>query len=278
MTTSVAPLVVGGVELLGEAAALLAPHRDRVAPQPLYGPTGAEIYDAMASGDPLEIREILRMLPAPPGPVLELAAGAGRITLPLLAARHEVVALELSTDMIRLLEQRLAALPAGRRERCAVVQGDMAAFDLGRTFAAVVLGTTSVSLLDADQRAGLHRSVAAHLGPDGVYLLTTVCPPADAPRDSVSDVVTSDGTRYRMVEHVHADRTRRDVVVVPAFAADGSDPIPVWHTSIAILPPDVLVAELAAQGLETVARVPVSTHGSRLEDTLLVARPAREAR
>ncbi|GAA3067536.1 methyltransferase domain-containing protein [Streptosporangium carneum] len=62
--------------------------------------------------------------------VLELGAGTGRLTVPLLELGWEVTALELSTAMLATLRMRLADSSADLRDRCTVVHGDMTAFDV----------------------------------------------------------------------------------------------------------------------------------------------------
>lgn len=135
--------------------------------KPLYGKEGASVYDAIARHDPGEIRDVLRLAR---GPVLELACGSGRLTVPLAARGHEVVALDNSPALLGLLAERL---PAGRGH-VSVVEGDMTTFELDRSFAFVVLGTSSVCLLDAEQRAGTFARVRRHLARDGLFYVSVL--------------------------------------------------------------------------------------------------------
>ncbi|MBN3585550.1 class I SAM-dependent methyltransferase, partial [Algoriphagus aestuarii] len=101
------------------------------------------------------------------------------------ALGREVTALDLSADMLALLRQQLDRAPAHLRERCTVVQADMADFRLPRRYAVIVLGTTSISLLDRAGRAGLYRCVAEHLADGGRFFLTTLDRGADSPEEEV---------------------------------------------------------------------------------------------
>ncbi|GAA2445484.1 daptide-type RiPP biosynthesis methyltransferase [Streptomyces glaucus] len=247
----------------GLAGQVLAGYGDRVRLHDLYDEAGASVYHDLAAVDTTEIRELLRSVRAVPGPVLELAAGSGRLTLPLLALGREVTALELEESMVALLRDRLAEAPAGIGARCTVVQGDMSDFQLDGTFAVVVLGTTSVSLLDAEGRAGLYAAVRAHLRPGGRFLLSTV-DVAGADEDDLDlEAVGASGRRYRMIEHWRAGQEVRRVTILPAERDTPQDgPVLALTTSIRVLPPDDLVRELASAGLRVVARhsLPAASH------------------
>lgn len=212
----------------------------------LYGPEGAAVYHDLSARDTGELRELLRAVRRLAGPVLDLAAGSGRLTLPLLATGREVTALELSDDLLGLLRARLLEAPPAVRARCTVVAGDMAAFAVHRQFGAVVLGTTSVSLLDPPQRAGLYRCVATHLRPGGRFLLTTRHrrPDAPDPADTETEVVGASGAAYRLGESWVGDRVR----LVTVRPVDAGPDDPVLASLVRDLPADELVAELHAAG------------------------------
>lgn len=261
----------------GLAGEVLAGYGDRVALHDLYDAVGAPVYHDLAAADTSEIREVLRVARAVTGPVLELASGSGRLTLPLLALGREVTALELKADMLDLLRERLAAAPPGVRARCAPVQGDMAAFDLGRAFGLVVLGTTSVSLLDDAGRTGLFASVRAHLAPGGRFLLSTVdmVNPADGSIGSTDLDIEgrgASGRRYRMIEHwPEGAPARRVTILPPAEEAGTTGRIDVLTTSIRVLPARRLERELAGSGLRITARHTLPASGPRHRDVLLEA-------
>ncbi len=93
------------------------------------------------------------------GAVLELGCGAGRITHPLLALGHPVVAVDQSAAMlahVRGAETVLAAIET---------------LDLGRRFPAVLLGSQLVNTADDAQRAALLHACRRHLAADGVLLV-----------------------------------------------------------------------------------------------------------
>ena len=270
MPASVSAPVLGG--RAGEAVAALGA---RVRLRDLYDEVGSAVYHDLAGSDTHEVRELLARLRSLPGPVLELAAGTGRLTMPMLSLGREVTALELSASMLAMLGGRLEAAPPALRQRCVLVPGDMSGFSLGRRFGAVVLGTTSVSLLDAAGRVGLYRSVRAHLAPGGRFLLSTVDASgtaADATADSGSEVVlgyrAASGRGYRMFEQWSPGARTRTVVVLPDPLPD-SGPVDVCTTEIGVLSPDLLAEELVAAGFTPPRRHALPDAGVRHRDVLL---------
>ncbi|MFG2311995.1 daptide-type RiPP biosynthesis methyltransferase [Streptomyces sp. NPDC048566] len=263
-------------EVPGRAGDLLASLGERAVLCDLYDAVGAPVYHDLAGTGTHEVRELLALVRPAPGPVLDLAAGSGRLTLPLLALGREVTALELSPHMLELLDARLAALPPAARERCSPVRADMSRFDLGRRFGAIVLGTTTISLLDPAGRAGLYRAVRDHLEPGGRFLLSTVeLTAAEAgPAEVDMEIVTDSGRSYRLFEHWTPDAGSRTVTLFPA-ALDGDGPVQVCTTTIGVLPAERLEAELADAGFTVRSRHPLPAVGDRHHDVLLETEATR---
>ncbi|MET9610530.1 daptide-type RiPP biosynthesis methyltransferase [Streptomyces sp. NPDC006512] len=256
--------------LPGRAGLRVAELGDRARLCGMYDTAGAPVYDDLAAADGFEVREILAAVRSADGAVLDLAAGSGRFTLPLLAIGREVTALDLSTDMLALLDARLAAAPRRLRERATVVHADMSAFDLGRTYGHIVLGTTSLSLLDAAQRAGLYRAVAAHLAPGGQFLVSVMeRGDAGGPTEVSARVTGASGTTYDMYEYWPEGAAHRNVTIVPA--APGAGPVTVCVDAVSTMSAAVTEAELAAAGLTVTGRRELTGPGERHRVALLKA-------
>ncbi|MET9498287.1 transketolase C-terminal domain-containing protein [Streptomyces sp. NPDC006552] len=106
--------------------------------------------------------------------VLELAAGTGRISVPLAQDGHDVTGIDVAPAMLREAEhKRTPGL------RLKLHEADMRDFDLGRRFRLVLLPCSSISHLlnDSDLAACLAR-VREHLTDDGVFALDLVNPAA----------------------------------------------------------------------------------------------------
>ncbi len=121
----------------------------------------ADLYDAIVPPGPCEAfyREEAR---ASGGPVLELACGTGRLTLPLARDGHDVVGLDASDAMLAAARRKVTH--GGARAR--FVLGDMRDFDLGRHFGLVIVSCNSLAhLTEPDDLRSCLRAVRRHLMP-----------------------------------------------------------------------------------------------------------------
>jgi len=97
------------------------------------------------------------------GPVLDLGAGTGRVTLDLARRGHAVVALDREPLFLAALRERAGSLPVE------TVVADAADYDLGeRRFGLIIAPMQTIQLLGADGRAGFLRSARRHLLPGGL--------------------------------------------------------------------------------------------------------------
>jgi len=105
------------------------------------------------------------------GPILDVGAGTGRVTLDLARRGHEVVALDYDAALLAVLAQRAAA--AGLSIETVV--GDAGRFDLGRSdFAVVMAPMQTVQLLGREGRLGFLRSARAHVTASGLVAIALV--------------------------------------------------------------------------------------------------------
>lgn len=234
----------------------------------LYDELGSAMYHDITLGDDSELREVLALLrSAPPGPVLELAAGAGRMSLPIAASGRQVVALDMSPSLLHLLSERVTALVPPARHRLEHVVGDMAEFDLGRRFAVIALGSTSITLLSSEQRQGLYRCVRAHLEPGGVFLVTVPIPSSEAAEVAdIHRVVTGwSGREYDMYDAITPGQDYRTVTVIPRSAPDDGQPVPVAVSHPRLFDGRVVGTELMEHGFSHRTEVAIGDCTERLD-------------
>ncbi|MFI5607586.1 class I SAM-dependent methyltransferase [Amycolatopsis sp. NPDC051903] len=168
-----------------------------------------------AAGEPETVHAAV-----PPGAsILELGSGCGRVTHPLLALGHPVVAVDESAEMLELIRGAVTV-----RARI----GDLS---LGREFDVVLLGSHLVNTTDPADRQALLAAARRHLAPGG-RLLVEWHPPewfdhvAAGPGGRLGEVAVSlhdvvrDGSllaarvRYRLGERVwHQEFTCRRLTV-----------------------------------------------------------------
>lgn len=92
------------------------------------------------------------------GPVLDIGAGTGRVTLELARAGHTVTAIDLDDELLEELRARAAQLPV------TTFVADARAFWLGMEFSLCVVPMQTVQLLAGpEERAGLLDCARQHL-------------------------------------------------------------------------------------------------------------------
>jgi SAM-dependent methyltransferase len=132
----------------------------------------AELYDAIVEPGPCEAfyrAEALRG----GGPVLELACGTGRLTLPVAEDGHEVVGLDASRPMLAAAVRKAR----GRGLSVRFVVGDLRSFDLGRRFATVIISCNSLAhLTQTEELRSCLAAVRRHLLPGGLLAFDVVRP------------------------------------------------------------------------------------------------------
>jgi SAM-dependent methyltransferase len=97
------------------------------------------------------------------GPVLDVGAGTGRVTLDLASRGVPVVALDADRSLLAVLERRAGALPVE------TVAADAREFDLGRRFPLVIVPMQTLQLLGGhDGRTAFLRRALDHLDPGGL--------------------------------------------------------------------------------------------------------------
>lgn len=135
-----------------------------------FGADAAAIYDDIPRGDEAEAVAFLADR-ARGGPALELAIGTGRIALPLAARGIRVDGIDLSAAMVA----RLRAKPGG--DQFAVTMGDFAEVPVPGTYRLIyVVFNTLYNLLTQDDQVRCFENVAAHLDPDGRFVVEGALP------------------------------------------------------------------------------------------------------
>jgi SAM-dependent methyltransferase len=157
--------------------------------------------------------------------VLELGAGAGRVTVPLARRGLEMTALELSPAML----ERGQAFAARENVSINWIQSDMRDFDLGRTFPLVIAPFNALMHLYTlpDQDRALER-ITAHLEPGGAFAFDLYQPrfgPEKVLRHEGETFTDADGTRTDVLVRQRIDRTAQLALTtyfVDHIAPDGT--------------------------------------------------------
>jgi SAM-dependent methyltransferase len=124
------------------------------------------------------------------GPVLELACGTGRLTIPIARDGHEIVGLDASPTMLEAARSK--AKQAGVRG-ATFVRADMRSFALEGGFALVIVSCNSLAHLTTndDLRACFSR-IREHLRPGATVAFDIVNPDVTSLARPASEVVCLD--------------------------------------------------------------------------------------
>jgi SAM-dependent methyltransferase len=132
------------------------------------------LWHDLECGDYREDLPLWRSLAARTGgPVLDVGAGTGRVTLDLASGGLAVVALDIESALLAALAHRAAGLPVE------TILADARSFELARRFPLVLVPMQTLQLLGGPQgRAAFLRRARAHMEPGGL-LAAAVADPMD---------------------------------------------------------------------------------------------------
>ncbi len=135
----------------------------------------AEFYDRLNDGYRDDLGFYRGLAEDHGGPVLELGAGSGRVSVPLAQAGVEVVAVEPAAAMRARGEARAAA--ADVTERIDWCVGDMRSLALARTFPLVIAPFHALMhLVTLDDQDAALRAAWRHTAPGGVFATDVFVP------------------------------------------------------------------------------------------------------
>jgi len=156
-------------------------------PDPETAAALARLYDLDLTEDPGDLDLYLALAERADGPILELAAGTGRLAIPLAEAGHDVTAVDLDPAMLDRARSRASAIAGA--DRLEFVEADLVGLRLpaAGTYGLAFIALNSIMVLpnrDA-QRAAL-RTLSDHLAPGGLAVV-------DAWQPDATDLARFDG-------------------------------------------------------------------------------------
>ncbi|MHA2395925.1 MAG: class I SAM-dependent methyltransferase [Candidatus Thorarchaeota archaeon] len=128
-----------------------------------------EFYDLFA--DNTDLPFFLEFARKTGSPILDLAAGTGRVAFSLAREGFEVVALEHSSSMIAEARKKIESSPKEVSSRITLVEGSMKEFSLDQRFPLVIVPNSFVHLLTTQDQLSTIHCVKKHLTDDGLFIL-----------------------------------------------------------------------------------------------------------
>ena len=228
----------------------------------------ARLYDLDLSEDPGDLDLLLALAARAGGPILELASGSGRLTIPLAEDGQEVTGVDTDPAMVARARDRADAAGKAVARRVRLVTGDARSIRLpdAGDYCLAFIPLNSIFLMGtrADQAAAV-ATLAAHLAPGGLAMVDAWLPDADdlARYDGrlVLEWVRGDPGSGRLVTKTCSagyDATTSSVTLTTIFdEGHAGDPPVRWVRvdRLRLVSPDELVSFVEAAGLvvETLA-------------------------
>ncbi|MHA2423662.1 MAG: class I SAM-dependent methyltransferase [Candidatus Thorarchaeota archaeon] len=129
----------------------------------------AEYYNLFANNEDLPF--YLSFAKSSGSPILDIAAGTGRVSFHLARNGFEVISLESSQEMINEFRKQLDRDDKTVSERITIVTGDMCQFDISQRFPLIIIPTSFGHALTKNEQLALLASVHRHLLDDGIFVV-----------------------------------------------------------------------------------------------------------
>ena len=142
----------------------------------------ARLYDLDLVEDPGDLDLYLALASRTGDPILELAAGTGRLTVPLAEAGHRVTAVDVDPAMLARARDRAGEAGHVVRDRIELVEADLLGLALpsAGTFRLAFIALNSLFLLASrTAQRDAFATMARHLAPGGLAVADVWLPDAD---------------------------------------------------------------------------------------------------
>lgn len=217
----------------------------------------AEFYDLEFATREIEIPFFRKAARNAAGPVLEVACGTGRITLPLARDGVDITGLDISRPMLE--QARRKSTEEGLKIDW--IEQDCRKIDLPRKFALILSATNAMQhLLDVESVCAFLQSARRALEPGGELILDVFNPdPAKLARTSSErylhkEIVMPDGRSIR-VETVSEYRPASQILHFDLFYLSGEDLLRTKSVNMRCFYPEELLALCRLNGLNVVSRI-----------------------
>jgi len=230
-------------------------------------------HDAECGGYAADLSAWERLAAERGGPVLDLGAGAGRVSLHLASRGHEVIAVDSDPALLAALRERAAE----RSLAIETLRADVRDLDLGgRRLPLAIAPMQLAHLLGGDAgRARAFAAIASCLRPGGTLALTILREPlpASGTPEPLPDVREVEGWVHSSLplavrvgpSSVELDRLRQLV------APDGTLTEELVTTVLDRITPAALERELASAGLHVSGSEPVAETAEHVGSLLVLA-------
>jgi SAM-dependent methyltransferase len=139
----------------------------------------AKYYDAAyaAKQDLVDLPFYVELAERSSGPILEIACGTGRVTIPIARKGIEICGVDNSLPMLEVLRENLAREPEQVRRHVTVQEGDMRSFRLNRKFPLAIIPFRPMQhMFTVEDQVAALKTAAAHLTDEGILAFDVFYP------------------------------------------------------------------------------------------------------
>ncbi len=129
----------------------------------------AEYYNLFASNEDLPF--YLSYARKTGHPILDIAAGSGRVSLYLAREGFQVIALEKSKTMLQEFRKQMDSEDNSISKRIQIIECNMIDFDLKQEFPLIIIPTSFGHALTKNEQLSLLRCIHNHLEDDGLFVV-----------------------------------------------------------------------------------------------------------
>jgi len=168
-----------------------------------------KFYDLFA--DNSDIPFFLKYAKKIGSPILDLAAGTGRVSFALANAGYEVVSLERSPSMLEAARLRLKSVGDLIATRITIIEGDMTEFHLDQRFSLIIIPNSFGHALTTDAQLSALGCIHNHLDDSGFFILDLY--PGALQHEHIhfkeNPISLHDGTTVEREGEIHSDTLRQ---------------------------------------------------------------------
>lgn len=136
----------------------------------LEGYRDAEAYDQLNDLDEMEYKFFTDLAQQCGEPILDIACGTGRLTIPLAKLGYDTTGVDITIEMLEFAKRKAS----DQNVSINWVHADARNFDLTRNFSMIyTTGNSFQHFLDRESQEGLLQTVHRHLNQDGLFAFET---------------------------------------------------------------------------------------------------------
>ncbi|MFW9850688.1 MAG: class I SAM-dependent methyltransferase [Candidatus Thorarchaeota archaeon] len=129
----------------------------------------AEYYNLFANNEDLPF--YLSYARKTGSPILDIAAGSGRVSFYLAREGFQVIALEKSKAMLQEFRKQIDSEDNSISNRIQIIEGNMIDFDLRQKFPLIIIPTSFGHAMANDEQLSLLTCIRNHLQDDGLFVV-----------------------------------------------------------------------------------------------------------